>query len=176
MFLFWRAVNLQMNRTVKYQGAFSRIEGFAGKRFLFSPLPLPLQPFFCFHSNFRAITRLETLATQAINIVEFWEYCLNKRLARASFFFIYIRVFLSLSMLCVIVGEDSLLWRFRHTFTHARKSQWLCPTSTKSDFRNLLHANLRNGPFNFWGGGGQFHSVKVPHEQHHVVCTQERMI
>ena len=33
--------------------------------FLFSP-PLPLQPFFCFRSNFRAITRLETLATQAI--------------------------------------------------------------------------------------------------------------
>ena len=30
------------------------------------PLPLPLQPFFCFRSNFRAITRLETLATQAI--------------------------------------------------------------------------------------------------------------
>ena len=25
----------------------------------------PLQPFFCFRSNFRAITRLETLATQA---------------------------------------------------------------------------------------------------------------
>ena len=37
--LFWRAVNLQMNRTVKYQGAFSRIVGFAGKRFLFSPPP-----------------------------------------------------------------------------------------------------------------------------------------
>ena len=52
-----------MNRTVKYQGAFSRIVGFAGKR---SPLPLPVQPFFCFLSNFRAITRLETLATQAI--------------------------------------------------------------------------------------------------------------
>ena len=32
---------------------------------IFSPLPLPLQPFFCFRSNFRAITRLETLATQA---------------------------------------------------------------------------------------------------------------
>ena len=30
-----------------------------------SPVPLPLQPFFCFRSNFRAITRLETLATQA---------------------------------------------------------------------------------------------------------------
>ena len=30
-----------------------------------SPLPLPLLPFFCFRSNFRAITRLETLATQA---------------------------------------------------------------------------------------------------------------
>ena len=31
----------RMNRTVKYQGAFSRIMGFAGKRFLFSPPPLP---------------------------------------------------------------------------------------------------------------------------------------
>ena len=41
MFLFWRAVNLQMNRTVKYQGAFSRIVGLAGKRFLFSPPPPP---------------------------------------------------------------------------------------------------------------------------------------
>ena len=53
-----------MNRTVKYQGAFSRIVGFASKRFLFSPPPST--PFFfrC-HSNFRAITRLETLATQA---------------------------------------------------------------------------------------------------------------
>ena len=30
-----------------------------------SPLPLPLQPFFCFRSTFRAITGLETLATQA---------------------------------------------------------------------------------------------------------------
>ena len=47
-----------MNRTVKYQGAFSRIVGFAGKRFLFSPPPPP-STFFC------AITRLETLATQA---------------------------------------------------------------------------------------------------------------
>ena len=41
MFLFWRAVNWQMNRTVKYQGAFSRIVGFAGKRFFFSPPPPP---------------------------------------------------------------------------------------------------------------------------------------
>ena len=61
--LFWRAVNLQMNRTVKYEGAFSRIVGFAGKRFLFSPPPPPST--FCSRSNFRAITRLETLATQA---------------------------------------------------------------------------------------------------------------
>ena len=53
-----------MNRTVKYQGAFSRIVGFVGKRFLFSPPPAP-STFFCFRSNFRAITRLETLATQA---------------------------------------------------------------------------------------------------------------
>ena len=35
--------------------------GFAGKRFLFSPSTF----FFCSRSNFRAITRLETLATQA---------------------------------------------------------------------------------------------------------------
>ena len=54
-----------MNRTVKYQGAFSRIVGFAGKRFLFFPPPPPSTFFFCFRSNFRAITRLETLATQA---------------------------------------------------------------------------------------------------------------
>ena len=95
-----------MNRTVKYQGAFSRIAGFAGKRFLFSPPPSPRENirfsslfaagtfrakrpqrqrerrngcfrrlpspspspfhlFFCSGSNFRAITRLETLATQA---------------------------------------------------------------------------------------------------------------
>ena len=53
-----------MNRTVKYQGAFSRIVGFAGKRFLFSTPPP--STFFCSRSNFfRAITRLETLATQA---------------------------------------------------------------------------------------------------------------
>ena len=38
-----------------------------------SPLPLPLQPFFfCFRSNFRAITRFETLATQAMR----WEVLL----------------------------------------------------------------------------------------------------
>ena len=40
--------------------------------------------------------------------MEFWEYCFNKRLEH---YFFYIRVFLSLSMLGVIVGEDSLLWR-----------------------------------------------------------------
>ena len=39
--LFWRAVNLQTNRTVKYQGAFFRIVGSAGKRFLFFPPPPP---------------------------------------------------------------------------------------------------------------------------------------
>ena len=53
-----------MNRTVKYQGAFSRIVGFVGKCFLFCPPPPP-SIFFCSRSNFRAITRLETLATQA---------------------------------------------------------------------------------------------------------------
>ena len=53
-----------MNRTVKYQGAFSRIVGFAGKCFLFSPPP---STFFCFLSNFHAITRLETLAAQAMS-------------------------------------------------------------------------------------------------------------
>ena len=38
-------------------------EGNEGTAVSSSPLPLPLQPFFCFRSNFRAITRLETLAT-----------------------------------------------------------------------------------------------------------------
>ena len=63
--------SLAMNQTVKYQGAFSRIMGFAGKRFFSSPLPLPLPCFFffCSCSNLRAITRLETLATQARRIV-----------------------------------------------------------------------------------------------------------
>ena len=40
--------------------------------------------------------------------MEFWEYSFNKRLEH---YFFYVRVFLSLSMLDVIVGEDSLLWR-----------------------------------------------------------------
>ena len=62
--LCWQAVNLQMNRTMKYQGVLSRIVGFLGKCFLFSP-PLPPSIFFCSHSNFRAITRLEMLPTQA---------------------------------------------------------------------------------------------------------------
>ena len=57
------AVNLQMNRTVKYQGAFSRIVGFAGKHFLFSPPP-PSSIFFFFAPSL-TITRLETVATQA---------------------------------------------------------------------------------------------------------------
>ena len=39
----WQTVNLQMNQTVKYQGAFSRITGFSGKRFL-PPTP-PRSPF-----------------------------------------------------------------------------------------------------------------------------------
>ena len=55
-----------MNRTVKYQGAFFRIVGFAGKRFLFSPHPPPSTFFFFAPApNFRAVTQLETLATQA---------------------------------------------------------------------------------------------------------------
>ena len=37
----WQTVNLQMNQTVKYQGAFSRITGFSGKRFIPPPLPHP---------------------------------------------------------------------------------------------------------------------------------------
>ena len=41
------------------------VEGNEGTKVSSSPLPLPLQPFFCFRSNFRAITRLEMLATQA---------------------------------------------------------------------------------------------------------------
>ena len=40
-----------------------------GKEGTSSPRPLHLQPFFCFRSNFRAITRMETLATQARGIV-----------------------------------------------------------------------------------------------------------
>ena len=52
-----------MVRTVKYQRAFSRIARFPDKRFLFSPPPPP--SIFCSRSNFRAITGLETLATQA---------------------------------------------------------------------------------------------------------------
>ena len=37
-----------------------------------SPLPVPLQPFFRFRSNFRAITRLETLATQARDVIDLY--------------------------------------------------------------------------------------------------------
>ena len=63
--LYWllscRAVNLQMNRTVKYQRALSRIVGFP-----LLPSPSPFN-FFCSRSYFRPITRLETLATQANN-------------------------------------------------------------------------------------------------------------
>ena len=40
--------------------------------------------------------------------MEFWEYCFNKRLEH---YFFYIRAFLSLSMLSVNIGEDSLLWQ-----------------------------------------------------------------
>ena len=62
------SLETSINRTVKYQGAFFRIVGFAGKRFLFSPLPPPSTFFFCSRSNFRAVTRLETLATQAMAV------------------------------------------------------------------------------------------------------------
>ena len=63
--------SLAMNQTVKYQGAFSRIVGFCGQAFLlFSPTPpTSIFFFFCSCSNFRAITRLETPATQARRIV-----------------------------------------------------------------------------------------------------------
>ena len=63
--LSWRAVNLQMNRTVKYQRALSRIVGLRAIASS-SPLPFPFN-FFCSRSYFRPITRLETLATQANN-------------------------------------------------------------------------------------------------------------
>ena len=43
-----------------------------------------------------------------LKIVEFWEYCFNKR---TEHYILNIRVFLSMSMLCVILGEDSPLWR-----------------------------------------------------------------
>ena len=49
------------NRKIS-RGVFQN-SGVCGQAF---PLPLPLHPFFfCFRSNFPAITRLETLATQA---------------------------------------------------------------------------------------------------------------
>ena len=55
-------------RFVKKAGTRAKKENDGGgggeRRNLFSP-PLPLQLFLCFRSNFRAITRLETLATQA---------------------------------------------------------------------------------------------------------------
>ena len=41
-------------------------ETLARKRFLFSPPPPPSTFFLCSRSNFRAIIRLETLATQAM--------------------------------------------------------------------------------------------------------------
>ena len=39
----WQTVNLHMNQTVKYQGAFSTIAGFSGKRFLPSPSSFTLR-------------------------------------------------------------------------------------------------------------------------------------
>ena len=38
----WQTVNLQMNQTVRYQGTFSRITGFSGKRFVPPPPPSSL--------------------------------------------------------------------------------------------------------------------------------------
>ena len=63
----WQTVNLQINQTVKYQGEFSRIAGFSGKRFLPSHRPpLLVHPsifdFFCFPSN--SVTQLETLSDE----------------------------------------------------------------------------------------------------------------
>ena len=46
--------------------------------FLFSPPPTPSTLFFCFRSNFRAITRLETLATQATDTQDYIP-CLGQR-------------------------------------------------------------------------------------------------
>ena len=43
-----------------------------GLRASVSSSPLPLQPFFRFRSNFRAITRLETLATQARDVIDLY--------------------------------------------------------------------------------------------------------
>ena len=63
-----------MNRTVKYQGAFSRNVGFADKSFLFPPPPPPSTRFFCSRSNFRAITRLETLATHDTFLRIMWVF------------------------------------------------------------------------------------------------------
>ena len=52
----WQTVNLPMNQTVKYQGAFSRITGFSGKRF-FSPPPPPLRPRSSFDLPFLLLSR-----------------------------------------------------------------------------------------------------------------------
>ena len=73
----WQTVNLQMNQTVKYQGAFSRITGFSGKRFIPPPSPIPLlvHPsifhFFCFPSN--SVTQLEKLSDEGWSI--FLDHC-----------------------------------------------------------------------------------------------------
>ena len=59
-----------MNQTVKLGVGVFQNRGVCGQAFPLLPSPLPLQPFFfCFRFNFRAITRLETLATQAIIII-----------------------------------------------------------------------------------------------------------
>ena len=65
-----------------------------------------LQPFFCFRSNFRAITRLETLATQVIKSVDEILLCdhLNKTsLAEILDSIIYFLLYLFLQSIIFIL-------------------------------------------------------------------------
>ena len=58
-----------MNQTVKLGVGVFQNRGVCGQAFPLLPSPSPFNLFFCFRFNFRAITRLETLATQAIIII-----------------------------------------------------------------------------------------------------------
>ena len=69
-----------MNRTVKYQGRFPESWGL---RASVSSPPFPIPPFFCSRSNFRAMTRLETLATQASKNISRY-YILNRPVSYKS--------------------------------------------------------------------------------------------
>ena len=63
LFTLLAAIGWQMNQTVKYQGAFSRIAEFSDKRFLPSPSSFTIRSWSCcFPSN--SVTRLETLSDE----------------------------------------------------------------------------------------------------------------